>query len=96
MPRSQGTSRKGKPKKNDRIAGMGRALERSQVKRFKPKSNGSSGGVGGMAASGAASIGISTDNSVTKMRSVLEMDNLTDFLTQSEMANREFTSEKER
>ena len=28
MPRSQGTSRKGKPKKADRAAGMGRSLQR--------------------------------------------------------------------
>ena len=95
MPRSQGTSRKGKPKKSERAAGMGRALERSQKQRYKPKSNGSSRGGGGMAASGATSIGMEADQNQPKIKSVLEMDNLTDFILQSEMANREFASEKE-
>lgn len=48
-----------------------------------------------MMASGAQSIGLDVDSSQPKMKSVLEMDNLTDFLGQAEMAQREFTSEKE-
>lgn len=69
---------------------------RSYVKRFKPKSNGSSMG-SGMAASGARSIGVEKEEALgTQIKSVLEVDDLTDFLRQSEMANREFASEKER
>ena len=67
----------------------------AQQKRYKPKSNGSSRG-GGMAASGAQSIGFDDDAAENKkMLSVLEMDNLSDFLTQAEMASRDFVSEKE-
>eukprot|EP00566_Odontella_aurita_P004720 CAMPEP_0113542026 /NCGR_PEP_ID=MMETSP0015_2-20120614/9371_1 /TAXON_ID=2838 /ORGANISM="Odontella" /LENGTH=777 /DNA_ID=CAMNT_0000442023 /DNA_START=73 /DNA_END=2403 /DNA_ORIENTATION=- /assembly_acc=CAM_ASM_000160 len=95
MPRSQGTSRKGKPKKGERAAGMGRALERSQKRRHRPKPNGSSPAGGGMAASGATSIGMDGDDAHKKTMSVLEVNDLTDFLSQSEMAGREFTSEKE-
>ena len=96
MPRSQGTSRKGKPKKTERAAGMGRALERSQKKRYKPKMNGASRGPGGMQATGAASIGIDHDAEGPGTRSVLELDDLADFIGQAEMANREFVSERER
>lgn len=96
MPRSQGTSRKGKPKKTERAAGMGRALERSQKKRYKPKMNGASRGPGGMQATGAASIGIDYDAEGPGTRSVLELDDLADFIGQAEMANREFVSERER
>lgn len=95
MPRNQGTSRKGKPKKTERAAGMGRALERSQRRRYRPKANGSSSGVGGMAASGAETIGV-VEEETSGLKSVLEMDNLTDFLGQAQMAGREFASEKER
>jgi len=95
MPRSQGTSRKGKPKKTERAAGMGRALERSQTKRYKPKMNGASRGPGGMMATGAASIGIDPDAAGPGTRSVLELDDLADFIGQAEMAQREFVSERE-
>mmetsp|Transcript_22917 Transcript_22917/g.28113 ORF Transcript_22917/g.28113 Transcript_22917/m.28113 type:complete len:748 (+) Transcript_22917:193-2436(+) len=98
MPRSQGTSRKGKPKKADRAAGMGRALLKSQTAKFKVKSNGSSRG-DGMAASGANSIGIESKEELLAsnngMKSVLEVDDLTDFLSRAELANREFASERE-
>ncbi|KAI2499747.1 50S ribosome-binding GTPase [Fragilaria crotonensis] len=94
MPRSQGTSRKGKPKKSEREAGMGRALAKSQTKRFKPKLNGSSRGEGMAMAPGTTHIGIETDKEKT-MLSVLEMHDLADFLGQAEMANREFVSERE-
>lgn len=98
MPRSQGTSRKGKPKKNERAAGMGRALEKAQQKRFKPKANGSASHLGGMAkAQNTTNIGIDEfEAEKNKMKSVLEMDSLTDFLGQAEMAGKEFTSERER
>lgn len=94
MPRSQGTSRKGKPKKSEREAGMGRALAKSQTKRFKPKSNGSSRGEGMAMAPGTSHIGIETEKEKT-MLSVLEMHDLADFLGQAELANREFVSERE-
>jgi len=92
MPKNRGTSRKGKPKKEDRAAGMGRALERATQHRFRPKSNGSSRGAG-MVASGASSIGIEED--VKQTTSVLEVDELTDFLTQAELAQKDFAIEKE-
>mmetsp|Transcript_22684 Transcript_22684/g.32008 ORF Transcript_22684/g.32008 Transcript_22684/m.32008 type:complete len:759 (-) Transcript_22684:100-2376(-) len=96
MPRSQGTSRKGKPKKGERASGMGRALERAHQKRFRPKSNGSSRGAGMAAAPGTQSIGVNEkDAENKKMLSVLEVDNLSDFLAQAEMANRDFISERE-
>lgn len=52
-----------------------------------------------MQSSGAASIGV-TDNaelqaSNTGIKSILEVDDLTDFLVKAELANREFTSERE-
>mmetsp|Transcript_6170 Transcript_6170/g.9347 ORF Transcript_6170/g.9347 Transcript_6170/m.9347 type:complete len:790 (-) Transcript_6170:30-2399(-) len=79
---------------------MGRALQRSQTKKFKVKSNGSSRHGAGMQSSGAASIGISNNeqtqiSSDNGMKSVLEVDDLTDFLARAELANREFTSERE-
>lgn len=94
MPRSQGTSRKGKPKKNERAVGMGRALAKAQTKRFKPKMNGSSRGAGMAMAPGTTSIGTEGEGDKT-MKSVLEVGDLADFLGQAEMANREFLSEKE-
>eukprot|EP00567_Pseudictyota_dubia_P012399 CAMPEP_0197445678 /NCGR_PEP_ID=MMETSP1175-20131217/10837_1 /TAXON_ID=1003142 /ORGANISM="Triceratium dubium, Strain CCMP147" /LENGTH=775 /DNA_ID=CAMNT_0042976681 /DNA_START=194 /DNA_END=2518 /DNA_ORIENTATION=+ len=96
MPRSQGTSRKGKPKKGERASGMGRALERSQQRRRRPKVKGDGTNADrGMASSGAPSIGLH-DDAHAKTMSVLEVDDLTDFLKQSEMAGREFASERER
>jgi len=94
MPRSQGTSRKGKPKKNERAAGMGRALAKAQHQRFKPKLNGSSRGAGMAMAPGTTSIGLEDDTD-KKTLSVLELNDLNDFLKQADMANREFMSEKE-
>ena len=75
MPRSQGTSRKGKPKKAERAAGMGRTLLKAQKTRFKPKDNGSSMGLG-MAASGAGDWGVDKVKEAdrVKMVSVLEVD----------------------
>eukprot|EP00521_Asterionellopsis_glacialis_P007496 CAMPEP_0195282226 /NCGR_PEP_ID=MMETSP0707-20130614/1195_1 /TAXON_ID=33640 /ORGANISM="Asterionellopsis glacialis, Strain CCMP134" /LENGTH=753 /DNA_ID=CAMNT_0040341179 /DNA_START=104 /DNA_END=2362 /DNA_ORIENTATION=- len=95
MPRSQGTSRKGKPKKGERAAGMGRALQKSSQKKFRPKMNGSSRGAGMAMAPGTENIGIVPEETKLGMKSILEMDDLGDFLTQAEMAGREFTSERE-
>jgi large subunit GTPase 1 len=94
MPRNQGTSRKGKPKKNERAAGMGRALHKAQLTRFRPKSNGSSRGAGMAMAPGTQSLGLVEDVGA-HTKSILELDDLTDFLGQAEMANREFESERE-
>jgi large subunit GTPase 1 len=71
---------------------------RSQSKKFKVKSNGSSRG-NGMAASGAGSIGLDMDPNQaasTKIKSIIETDDLTDFLARAELADREFESERER
>jgi large subunit GTPase 1 len=88
MPRSQGTSRKGKPKKNERAAGMGRALQKSKGKKHTPSAS-----TGGMAMrQGVDSLNIVKEDN---RASVLDMNNLDDFLVQAEMANREFASEKE-
>mmetsp|Transcript_22239 Transcript_22239/g.53868 ORF Transcript_22239/g.53868 Transcript_22239/m.53868 type:complete len:756 (-) Transcript_22239:121-2388(-) len=95
MPRNQGTSRKGKPKKEMRSAGFGKALQRSQTKRYVPKSNGSSAHGQGMMSTGAQNIGIVEQSETAKMKSVLEMDDLSDFLTQAQMANKDFQSERE-
>ena len=94
MPRSQGTSRKGKPKKFERAAGMGRALQKAQHggrKKHVPSAS-----LGGMAARGEGVDDINIVEDVTQAKaSVLDMNNLDDFLVQAEMADREFISEKE-
>jgi large subunit GTPase 1 len=96
MPRSQGTSRKGKPKSADRASGMGRALTKAQTKRFVVKDNGAGRHGAGMMASGARDIGMEGGaDTDMKMKSVLEIDNLSDFILQAEMANKEFNVEKE-
>ena len=52
-----------------------------------------------MQASGAKSIGISNNSEIQAsdngMKSILEIDDLTDFLAKAELANREFSSERE-
>jgi large subunit GTPase 1 len=94
MPRSQGTSRKGKPGKKERESGMGKALQKAQGPRYKPKMNGKSQGGGGMSMThGVKSIGIEVQEDRT--RSVLDMHDLDDFLAQADLANREFLSERE-
>mmetsp|Transcript_12051 Transcript_12051/g.28165 ORF Transcript_12051/g.28165 Transcript_12051/m.28165 type:complete len:736 (-) Transcript_12051:65-2272(-) len=95
MPRSQGTSRKGKPKKHERAAGMGRALQKSRVKRHTPSAS-----MGGMAhRDGVENINMEAGDHVKmaldNRASVLDVNNLDDFLIQAEMADREFISEKE-
>ena len=67
----------------------------AQVKRFVPKSNGSSAHGQGMISTGAQSIGVEDPSEGTKMRSVLEMDDLSDFLFQAQLANKDFQSERE-
>lgn len=67
----------------------------AQVKRFVPKENGSSAHGQGMISTGAQSIGVEDPSEGTKMKSVLEMDDLTDFLFQAQLANKDFQSERE-
>jgi large subunit GTPase 1 len=89
MPRNQGTSRKGKPKKHERAAGMGRALQKSRAKKHTPSSS-----EGGMAMrKDVQSLNIEKEDN---RASVLQMNDLDDFLVQAEMANRDFVSERER
>jgi large subunit GTPase 1 len=94
MPSNQGTSRKGKPKKFERAAGMGRALQKAQHKPHisKPSKN-------GMAMTpGVTSLNMQSSETTAMIEaraSVLEINDLDDFLLQAEMANREFASEKE-
>jgi len=78
-----------------RSAGFGKALQRSQVKRYTPKSNGSSAHGQGMLSTGAATIGVTAPSEAAKMKSVLEMDDLSDFLVQAQLANKDFVSERE-
>lgn len=88
MPRSQGTSRKGKPKKNERAAGMGRSLQKSGRRKHTPSAS-----TGGMAMrNGVESINIQQEDN---RASVLDVNDLDDFLVQAEMANKEFASQKE-
>lgn len=92
MPRNQGTSRKGKPKKEARAAGMGRALQKSH----RQGGGASRNKLGGMSVSGGlAAPSISMEDQVENKKSLLEMDHLDDFLIQAEMAGREFASEKQ-
>lgn len=39
MPRNQGTSRKGKPKRHERAIGMGRSLQKAGVQRHTPSAS---------------------------------------------------------
>lgn len=72
------------------------STDRSQVKRWTPKSNGSSAHGQGMMATGATSIGVEDPAEGTKkMTSVLEVDDLSDFLLQAQLANKDFQSERE-
>ena len=70
-------------------------FNRSQVKRYAPKSNGSSAHGQGMMATGAQTIGVNEPTEGTKMRSVLEVDDLSDYLLQAQLANKDFQSERE-
>jgi len=95
MPRNQGTSRKGKPKKHERAAGMGRALQKSRTKRHTPSAS-----LGGMAKrEGVENINMEEGDqikaAISNRASVLDVNDLDDFLIQAEMADRQFVSEKE-
>ena len=101
MPRNQGTSRKGKPKKNERAAGMGRALQKAQ--RVGGRGGGSGinrnkgGGMsvsGGLASPSTAILSPAMEQA-EKNLSMLQIDSVDDFLMQAEMAGREFESEKQ-
>ena len=48
-----------------------------------------------MMATGAQTIGVDEPTEGTKMRSVLEVDDLSDFLLQAQLANKDFQSERE-
>ena len=71
------------------------SIHRSATKQYKPKSNGASAHGQGMIATGAHTIGITEQSPSTKMKSILEMDNLSDFLIQAQLANKDFVSERE-
>lgn len=94
MPRNQGTSRKGKPGKKERDAGMGKALQKAQVQRFRPKTNGRSRGGGMSMQQGVDSIGMDVQQE-DRTKSVLELHDLDDFLQQADLANRDFISERQ-
>ena len=71
-----------------RAAGMGRALQKAKAKKHTPSAS-----VGGMAMrQGVESINV---QEVDNRASVLDVNDLDDFLIQAEMANRQFASEKE-
>jgi len=90
MPRTRGTSRKGKPGKIERASGMGKALQRSQQTRRRTNAKRQ----GMQLREGVESIGLS-DETNNKTKSVLDVSDLDDFLHQAELANREFVSERE-
>jgi large subunit GTPase 1 len=48
-----------------------------------------------MLSTGAATIGIDDPSETAKMKSILEIDDLSDFLVQAQLANRDFVSERE-
>jgi large subunit GTPase 1 len=48
-----------------------------------------------MLSTGAATIGITEPSETAKMKSILEIDDLSDFLVQAQLANRDFVSERE-
>jgi large subunit GTPase 1 len=102
MPRNQGTSRKGKPNKHDRESGMGKSLIKLHANKYRPRSDGKNRhGDGGMTMTqGVTSIGIDpvmsgmiADTNTTK--SVLELQELDDFLLTAELANQQFAVEHE-
>lgn len=72
---------------------MGKALQKAQVQRYRPKANGRSRGGGMSMQEGVQSIGLDVQEDRTK--SVLEMHDLDDFLQQADLANRDFLSERE-
>jgi ribosome biogenesis GTPase A len=98
MPRNQGTSRKGKPGKQDRALGFGRTLQKATTSTayIKPKANGKSrSGDGGMQPSlPTSSDNIAHHRDLNTTKSVLELASVDDFLFQAELANAQFVSER--
>ena len=91
MPRNQGTSRKGKPGKLERSVGLGKALQRAHRAPLRGPPKKTDGGM--QYRPGVTSIGLDVEE--VKTRSVLELQNVDDFLLQADLANREFMSERE-
>lgn len=94
MPRNQGTSRKGKPGKFERAAGMGKALQRASQHPSSAK-----GERDGMARrAGISSIDHHHDdntNAANNTKSILERNDLDEFLHQADLADRAFATERE-
>jgi large subunit GTPase 1 len=84
MPRNQGTSRKGRPGKLDRLSGLGKSL---QKKKNKPIRHSDDDPPDDRKLSG---------HQHHQQQSILELHNLDDFLMTAEFANREFESTHER
>ena len=78
---------------------MGKALQRAQGQRYRPKANGRrSGGIGagGMGMQvGVASIGVANEESQQRPTSILEVNDVDDFLGQAALARQEFASQKQ-
>jgi len=83
---ARGNTRKGKPKKEDRMAGMGRALLKSSAGGQRNRS---------MKNNSDPTVAYETPENETPMVSVLEMDDVSDFLQRAEMAQRQFSVERE-
>lgn len=83
---ARGNTRKGKPKKDDRMAGMGRALQkRASGHSNTNKANGSAETIRDGPTSADAA----------PMLSILEMDDVSEFLQRAEMAQQQFSVERE-
>jgi large subunit GTPase 1 len=104
MPRSQGTSRKGKPSRHDQATGLGRALTKGRVAvRRDPRKIGTPGLVVPTAANNEHVNGVTVKDDATTTtqqqqqhpRSVLEVPDLQDFLEQADLAQSEFVSIRE-
>ncbi|GKZ01216.1 hypothetical protein MPSEU_001072900 [Mayamaea pseudoterrestris] len=96
MPRNQGTSRKGKPGKLERSVGLGNALQKAhRANPLRPKGTPKPSTDGMQQRNGVASIGLVDTVTEAKTKSILELQNVDDFLLQADLANREFMSERE-
>lgn len=98
MPRNQGTSRKGKPGLHDRNIGLGKSLLKltNPSTKYIPKANGKNQrGDGGMYMNhNVQSIGIETDI-VANPNSVLEYDNLNEYILHAELSKQQYHVEHE-
>lgn len=96
MPRSQGTSRKGKPSKQDQAAGLGRALTKGRVAvRRDPRKCPTPGLVVASADADNNNNNNPSQQPNQHPRSVLEVPDLQDFLEQADLAQTEFVSHRE-